>query len=161
MDLHVCTIRDRSRTRVGARETIPHWGTGARAALGVLAAASLASPFVLSWLAAWMSVDPRIGSALAFAAYAALVFNALLTIVFSSFVMANPRIYGLRTFWLIGLIAAPPLTLPIYWWTHVWNAPFVGERQEDDRPRKERRPPRPLIDSMGVAGRTRARFGPR
>jgi len=161
MDLHVCTVRDRSRTRVGSREAIPHWGMGARAALGVLASMALGSPFALLSLAAWTVAEPKIGSVLALASYATLIFYALLTVVFASFVIDNPRIYGLRTIWLIGLITAPPLTLPIYWWTHVWNAPYLGERREDDGPGKERAPRRLLIDSLVVAGRTRARFGPR
>jgi hypothetical protein len=95
--------------------------------------------------------------ALGGATYAMLVFHVLLAFVVGAFVMQNPRIEGLRTIWLFGLVLAPPLTIPMYWWAHVWNAPYIGDREEDDHDTGTRQTPRRLVDTLGIANRSRAR----
>ena len=44
----------------------------------------------------------------------------------------NLRIDGQRPLWIAGLLLAAPITLPLYWWKHIWNAPFVGDHAVDD-----------------------------
>jgi hypothetical protein len=157
MDLLVRTIRDRSRTRVGPRESIPHWGMRARAALGLLAAIAAAWPIFLIVLAVGAAGIPSLAPLLGGATYAMVVFHVLSAFVFGAFVVQNPRIECLRTIWLFGLVLTPPLTIPAYWWAHVWNAPYIGDREEDDLDTGSRETPRRLVDTLAIANRTRAR----
>jgi hypothetical protein len=141
MDLLVRTIRDRSRTRVGP----------------LLAAIAAAWPIFLIVLAVGAAGIPSLAPLLGGATYAMVVFHVLSAFVFGAFVVQNPRIEGLRTIWLFGLVLTPPLTIPAYWWAHVWNAPYIGDREEDDLDTGSRETPRRLVDTLAIANRTRAR----
>jgi len=130
MDLVVRTVRPRNRTRIGVHESIPHWGLAARAALGMLALVALASPFVILFANVFTAPqNPGLSTGIAFAM---IVSDTLLVFFFGSFVMQNPRIYGFRTAWLVALLLAAPIALPLYWAVHIWNAPFVGDYEQDD-----------------------------
>ncbi len=132
MQLSIRTIRHRGPTRVGRREKVAHWGFGARVAAGVLALLSFALPLTILALGTWTDAPLGVQSFVAAAPYAYFVFHVLLVFLFASFVLQNPRIYGLRTLWLTGVVLLPPIAVPAYWWMHVWNAPFVDDVQEED-----------------------------
>lgn len=133
MELHVRTFRDRDADRrVGRREKIAHWGRGARVAAGVLAALASVWPLTLLAFSTWTSAPHGVHAFLSTALIAWFVFHTMLVFLFGSFAMENPRIYGLRTIWVVGMIFLPIVPIPAYWWLHVWNAPFVNDVQEED-----------------------------
>lgn len=133
MEISYRTIRsDRGPVPIGRREKIAHWNTGSRLAVGVLAALAFVWPVSLLLLHTWTSAPLSWQSFLTAAPFAWFVFHTMLVFLFGSLVVQNPRIYGLRTLWIVGLIFMPPLAVPAYWWMHVWNAPFLNDIQEED-----------------------------
>ncbi len=132
MDLLVRTIRHGAPDGVGHSESIPRWGMGSRAALGLLSAIAFIAPVALLSAIVTSHGNATADNRLLGMGVAMVVFHALLVLFFISFVRQNPRIHGQQTLWLGGLLLAAPITLPAYWWMHIWNAPVVGNRHVDD-----------------------------
>jgi len=133
MELHVETFRDHdAERRVGRREKVAHWDRGSRLAAGVLAALAFAWPVTLFAFFNWTTAPIGVSSIVSATPIAWFVFHTMLVFLFGSFAFQNPRIYGLRTLWVAGMIFLPLLTIPAYWWLHVWHAPFVNDVQEED-----------------------------
>ena len=116
---------------VGHSETIPRWGVGARVALGVLSLIALIIPLVLLAVALLTPGSDAVDTQLLGGSFGMFIFHGLLVLFFVSFVIQNPRIEQERALWIAGLLFAAPLTLPIYWWKHIWKAPFVGRHHHD------------------------------
>jgi hypothetical protein len=116
--------------RVGARETIPRWSDGSRLALGAwtfsmpLAAATLAS------MNLWLSTE--VPPALLAITVGFFVLHAIITLFYVAFAGQNPRIERTRTAWMVALIAAGPVAIPVYWFIHVWRAPHAGRNRHVD-----------------------------
>lgn len=57
-------------------------------------------------------------------AYLNLLWTGLLAIVFSGWMIRSGRFrLEQKIAWVFGFVVAPPITLPLYWYRHVWNAP--------------------------------------
>jgi hypothetical protein len=136
MELVVHTVPGvHERNRIGHSETIPRWGVGARAALGLLSFIALLIPVVLLSVALLTPPGHDIDTTLLGGAFGMFIFHGLLVLFFVSFVVQNPRIEEERILWVLGLLVAAPLMLPIYWWKHIWKAPFVaGGRRDHEVP---------------------------
>jgi len=57
-------------------------------------------------------------------AYFNILWTGLLALTFSSWMFGSGRFSSEQKLaWIFSWIAMPPLTLPLYWYRHVWNAP--------------------------------------
>lgn len=114
--------------RVGKSETIPRWGATSRLALAVV---TFSMPMIAGLLALAAIVaggDPPpylLGMVFGF-----FVTHCLLTLFYLAFAGQNPRLRS-RTRWQLALILAGPVTIPAYWYIHVWHAPRVGRGDTD------------------------------
>ena len=53
----------------------------------------------------------------------------MLLLLYAPAVFNNPRLSPpLRRLWLVGFVVAGIVTLPVYWYRHIWSAPY----QPDD-----------------------------
>lgn len=113
--------------RVGGRETIPRWSDLSRLALG---AWTFSMP-LLALAIASASLVLRPTPALLAAAMALVSGHAIITMLYGAFAVQNPRIARWRTAWLLALLVAGPVFIPVYWVVHVWRAPRVGRPNVD------------------------------
>ncbi|UJR87135.1 hypothetical protein [Sandaracinus amylolyticus] len=130
------TVPSQSTTRVGREETIPRWSRRARLTLGVLTLGSVGL-FALTALAVTllMVLSPditreRTYAPLHFVLIFAAIADYMLTLFYIWFASQNPRITH-RAAWIVGMIVAPWVTQPMYWYAHVLNAPYVGDPTRD------------------------------
>lgn len=57
-------------------------------------------------------------------AYFNVLWTGLLALTFSGWMFASGRFSKEQKFaWVFSWIVMPPLSLPLYWFRHVWNAP--------------------------------------
>jgi len=57
-------------------------------------------------------------------AYFNILWTGLLILVFGGWMMSSKRFNLSQRFaWVFSWILAAPITLPLYWYRHVWNAP--------------------------------------
>jgi len=114
--------------RVGKSETIPRWGPTSRLALGLI---TLMGPVLATTLGVWAIVEndspPPV---LLGAAFGFFIAHCLMTFFYLAFAGQNPRLRS-RTRWQLALILAGPITIPIYWFIHVWGAPRIGTGDTD------------------------------
>ena len=114
--------------RIGPVETIPHWKSGSRLALGLC---TLALPMVAAVIAVGTlagGVDPPAG--LLAAAVGLFVTNAIVVFLYVAFAGQNPRLYSPFA-WQMAFIFAGPVALPVYWVIHVWGAPRFRRSYRD------------------------------
>jgi len=56
--------------------------------------------------------------------YFNVLWTALLALIFGGWMVKSGRFSFERKFaWVFSWVVAPPITLPLYWYRHVWNAP--------------------------------------
>lgn len=116
--------------RTTRNESITRWSRSARITIGLIMAVVIAV-FVMSVLATVGDTTPT--TRLSFAHYALFVgtfMQYLLCLFFISFAAQNPRTER-RWLWIMGMVLVPWGILPVYWWVHVWNAPYVGDPDRD------------------------------
>lgn len=127
------TVIDR-HPRTTRNESIPRWSRGARATLGIITFALIAAFAVVGLgllFGAPAGSAPAIGSEPLHVVLFAATFGMFLLIMFYlSFAAQNPRTDS-RGAWMLSMIALPFAALPLYWWVHVWKAPFVGDPHHD------------------------------
>jgi len=114
--------------RVGRSETIPRWGPTSRLALGLLTFMGplIASVLAVAAIASGSEPSPLLlGSTFGF-----LIAHCLMTMFYIAFAGQNPRLRS-RLRWHLALILAGPISIPAYWFMHVWNAPRIGRGDED------------------------------
>jgi hypothetical protein len=114
--------------RVGRSETIPRWGMTSRLTLGLITFAmpAIASLLAIAALAAGGEPPPiLLGATFGF-----FITHGLVTLFYLAFAGQNPRLRS-RARWQLALILAGPITIPAYWFMHVWAAPRVGRGDED------------------------------
>jgi hypothetical protein len=119
-----------STTRVGHSESVPRWSLVSRLALGFLGVAIPALLFTLAALAA--SADDATYVDLLAAAFGTWIGHFILTMIYVSFALQNPRVGPAKWAWVIGMLCAAPIALPLYWWVHIWNAPIIGDSRVDE-----------------------------
>lgn len=136
MQMVVHTVLVPSTSRVGHSESVPRWSSASRLALGFL---SVAIPIVLFSLATAASTASEATYVdLLAAAFATWFAHCILTMMFVSFALQNPRIAEGKWAWVLGMLCAAPLALPLYWWAQIWNAPMIGKSDvDDDVPQRE------------------------
>ena len=128
------TITD-PHPRTTRNESITRWSRRARLTLGVItfslvaffAAAAVA--LVVVWTPAVHTVSPA-ASMLSVMLYIATIALFLLMLFYLSFAAQNPRSEN-RGLWITGMVLLPWGILPVYWWAHVWNAPYVSDPDHD------------------------------
>lgn len=116
--------------RTTRNESIPRWSRSARITIGLIMA-SVIVVFVTAVLGTIGDETPT--ARLSFAHYALFVatfMQYLLSLFFISFAAQNPRT-DRRWLWIVGMVLVPWGILPVYWWVHVWNAPYVGDPDRD------------------------------
>lgn len=87
--------------------------------------------FVSSVLATIGDTTPTARLGLAhYALFVATFMQYLVCLFFISFAAQNPRTER-RWLWVVGMVLMPWGILPVYWWAHVWNAPYVGDPDRD------------------------------
>jgi hypothetical protein len=59
------------------------------------------------------------------------VAHTIITFLYIAFAVQNPRLDYSRNTWMLGLLLAGPVIIPVYWVIHVWLAPHVGRRDVD------------------------------
>jgi hypothetical protein len=120
--------------RTTRNETIPRWSRAARLTLGVItfvliglfATAAIASLFTPAY-----PTMPRSGAGpVTFVLFLATFAQFLLMMFYVSFAAQNPRAEN-RAAWIASMIVLPFAMMPIYWWVHVWNAPYVADPERD------------------------------
>jgi hypothetical protein len=127
------TVTDLHR-RTTRNETIPRWNRAARATLGMITfglillfAVGAATMIALSNPAELSS--PGLGP-MHYVLFVATFAQFLLMMFYLSFAAQNPRT-DVRGLWMLGIIALPFAIMPVYWWTHIWNAPYVADPDHD------------------------------
>src|SRR6478736_1706797 len=114
--------------RVGRSETIPRWGATSRLTLGLI---TFAMPTIASLLAvAAIATNGQPPPILLGATFGFLITHGLITLFYLAFAGQNPRLRS-RLRWQLALIFAGPITIPVYWFIHVWNAPRIGRGDVD------------------------------
>lgn len=116
----------------GARETIPRWSRGSRLALGAWTFAMPVSAAGVGLANLARGTDPP--PVLVAATCGLFVLHALITLFYAAFAGQNARIARTRTAWMVALVLAGPITIPVYWLVHVWRAPYVGSPGVDGGP---------------------------
>jgi hypothetical protein len=115
--------------RVGARETIPHWSTMSRLALGAWTFAMPCFAAVLSVLS--LASGTEVPPVLLTAVIILFAMHGILVLLYAAFATQNPRIERSRLWWQMALVLAGPVSIPAYWFIHVLYAPYVGPRDVD------------------------------
>jgi hypothetical protein len=115
-------------------ESVTRWSRRARGALGFITFA-LIGIFGGAGVHALLTpaVQPhQLGSAgeIQFALLFATFLQFLLTLFYVSFAAQNPR-SDARWGWIAGMVLLPFAVMPVYWWVHIWNAPFIGNPKKD------------------------------
>jgi hypothetical protein len=60
----------------------------------------------------------------------AIFMQFLLLLFYISFAAQNPRLPA-RGAWMFAMVFMPWAILPIYWYLHVWRAPYVANPRRD------------------------------
>lgn len=120
--------------RTTRNETIPRWSQGARITLGVITFLLIAI-FVVVAASALLAPPPALlgrpgVGTLQFLLFPVAFAEFLLIAFYLSFAAQNPRTDN-RLGWMLSMIVLPFAALPVYWWVHVWKAPYVGDRRDD------------------------------
>lgn len=122
-----------TRTRtIGRSESIPHWGWASRTMLGALTFAMPTAALVLGLYALTlppMSLAPEAYVPLLGAVLIMGGCHVLLHVLYIAFAAENPRTRSAP--WLIAILLAGPIAIPIYFIIHVWNAPVLGGGKRD------------------------------
>ncbi|MFW6049959.1 MAG: hypothetical protein ACODAU_02225 [Myxococcota bacterium] len=96
-------------------------GRGTRALLGLLAFL----PLALVVAAGVFASTPEGGAGTML--YGAVLLMFLLVLFFGAFVINNRRIPGQhKVGWAASFLLIGPVTIPLYWYIHVWHAPHRG-----------------------------------
>lgn len=116
--------------RTTRNESITRWSRTARITLGVIMAVVIVG-FVVSVLtAAATTAPPARLTAAHYVLFVGTFMQYLLCLFFISFAAQNPRTER-RWLWIVGIVLVPWGVLPIYFWAHIWNAPYVGDPDRD------------------------------
>jgi hypothetical protein len=59
-----------------------------------------------------------------------MIVHFLLTAFYVSFAAQNPRT-DRRGTWIAGIVLLPWAAQPLYWWVHVWGAPYAADPTQD------------------------------
>ena len=98
--------------------------------LGIVAFAPLLSLIVFrAWLQYWQSTGAFIDTlpATIIALAIAMLLGMGLVVLFVVQVLRDPTMTtGKRLLWVLGLCAAGVLTLPVFWYLHVWRNPSAA-----------------------------------
>lgn len=116
--------------RTTRNETITRWSRSARLMLGAIMVGVIVV-FAFAALTALTARTPT--EELTFvhwALFVATFMQYLLSLFFISFAAQNPRV-DRRGLWIVGIVLVPWGILPVYWWAHIWNAPYVGDPDHD------------------------------
>ena len=119
-----------SHTRTTRNESITRWSRSARIVLGVIMVGVIVAFTVAAVTAMTMSTPVQRLSFAHYALFVATFMQYLLSLFFISFAAQNPRTER-RWLWIVGMVLMPWGVLPVYWWAHVWNAPYVGDPDHD------------------------------
>ena len=119
--------------RTTRNESITRWSQGARITLGAitfLLIALFAFAAVMTLLTPETMPMERQGiGPTHFLVFAGVFAEFLLILFYVSFAWQNPRTDN-HVPWIVGMVVLPFATLPVYWWVHVWKAPYVAEYDE-------------------------------
>ncbi|MDQ3030988.1 MAG: hypothetical protein M3Y87_01105 [Myxococcota bacterium] len=120
--------------RITRNETIPRWSRRARLFLGVMTFALIGvfAFAAITTLAMPTPIEP-VGDgfgAIQFVLVLATFMQFLLMLFYISFAWQNPRL-GSRGAWIVAIVLLPWAILPIYWYQHIWTAPYIGDPGRD------------------------------
>ncbi len=115
--------------RVGRAETIPRWSPMSRLALGFWTFSMPAIAALMGLVS--MLVPPEVPPVLLAAVYGFLITHCLIAMFYVAFAGQNPRLHS-RVGWQLAIVLAGPITIPVYWFMHVWDAPKVGRMDVDE-----------------------------
>ncbi len=116
-------------------ESIPRWSRRARLFLGVLTFV-LIGVFASAAFAAAFTAGPAAGfdagdySPFQVVLVLAIFMQFILMLFYISFAAQNPRLSARGT-WVFAMIFMPWAILPIYWYLHIWHAPYVANPRHD------------------------------
>lgn len=120
--------------RTTRNESITRWSQGARITLGAitfLLIALFAFAAVMTLLTPETMPMERQGvGPVHFLVFAGVFAQFLLILFYVSFAWQNPRTDN-HVPWIVGMVVLPFATLPVYWWVHVWKAPYVADPHHD------------------------------
>ncbi|AKF10738.1 hypothetical protein DB32_007887 [Sandaracinus amylolyticus] len=116
--------------RTTRNESITRWSRSARMVLGIVLAVVIVT-FAVSAIASFaVPTPPERVSLIHWSLFVATFMQYLLCLFFISFAAQNPRSDN-RGLWIAGMVLLPWGILPVYWWAHVWNAPYVSDPSHD------------------------------
>lgn len=123
-----------THSRTTRNESVTRWSRGARAMLGAITFVLIAA-FATVAASMLVGADPSSMPVAGMRPLHVVLFTAtfaqfLLITFYLSFAAQNPRTDN-RGAWMAWMILLPFAALPVYWWVHVWNAPFVGDPHHD------------------------------
>lgn len=129
------TVPGESLGRTTRNESIPRWSRRARLFLGlvtfvlifVFAFAAIASMLAAEPGATLDSIDRQPFQVLL---VLAIFMQFLLLLFYISFASQNPRLPA-RGAWMFAMVFMPWAILPVYWYLHIWRAPYVGSPRRD------------------------------
>ncbi len=119
---YIETTVPRDDLRVTRTEAIPRWSMHLRLALGVW---TFLMPIAASILGMYALQAHGHDTRLFAGEIYLFVCHVILCLFYLSFVAQNPRIPGKVT-WMAAILFAGPVSIPVYWVIHVWEAPKVG-----------------------------------
>lgn len=130
------TVQHTTHPRTTRNESITRWSRRARLFLGGATFVIIAT-FLVAALTTLTGVfdspatldAPEIGP-LQIVLVLAIFTQFLLMLFYISFAAQNPRTDA-RGAWIAGIVLMPWAILPVYWWAHVWSAPYVSDPRRD------------------------------
>jgi FtsH-binding integral membrane protein len=128
--LETRTVHTATRPRTTRNESIPRWSRSSRLTLGVLTLAIIVTFAGAALVAVAAETPATTVNTEHWVLFAATFMQYLLCLFYISFAAQNPR-SAVRGWWIVGMVVLPWGVLPVYWWAHVWNAPYVSDPEHD------------------------------
>lgn len=130
------TVTHQKPMRTTRNESIPRWSRRARLFLGIMtfvligvfAFAAVSAMLLPLETAAPLAEQPF--GPLHFLLVLATFMQFLLMLFYLSFAAQNPRLSS-RGLWMVAIVFLPWAILPVYWFQHIWSAPYVADPESD------------------------------
>lgn len=130
------TVTQQKPMRTTRNESIPRWSRRARLFLGIMTFVLIAvfgfaavSAMTAPTATASPVVEQPFGP-LQFLLVLATFMQFLLMLFYLSFAAQNPRLQA-RGVWMVAIVLLPWAILPVYWFQHIWSAPYVADPDSD------------------------------